>query len=232
MKWTMRFGAAALMLGISTSAPAGLFGGGLFSSHGGNSDNCCPQGCAAVENCHEGPVCTTGPSCEAPCEVGCTPTGAEHHKCSLFDKLRDAFKGGGGGLCDHGSDCTNSGYGEGCCPQGCVNNCHAGPVGRATVGGPVRRTAPAAAHTAPSPAPAKNAAPAPANKKAAPAPAKKMTPAPAKEKAPAPSKEAAPAAPAPPQPNSDASPDAESQAVPAPAPPEGAEAYFPSRYRR
>lgn len=204
MKWTLKLGAAALMLGITASAPAGLLDG-IFSSKGHRQD-CCDQptqptcddnGCNLFGNRHGGPDCDTD----------CTPDRWKPRKPGLLSRICDGLKKN---RLSHHDDCCP----DDCCTPACAND----GVGRTYVGPSTKAVIPPAANQGHA-APTKEVAPAPA-------PAKE-------EAAPAPKAEPAPAPPQPEAPKADAElpmvPDAE--AVPAPAPPEDAEAYFPSRFR-
>lgn len=217
MKWTLKFGAAALMLGVTASAPAGLLDG-VFSGKGHRND-CCDQptqptcdddGCNLLGKRHGGPECDTD----------CTTDRWKPRKPGLLSRICDGLKKN---RLSHNDDCCP----DDCCPPECGND----GVGRSYVGPSTKAAIPPAAkqgHVGQA-APATEVAPAP-QKEVAPAPA------PAKEAAPAPQAEAAPAAPAPAPPQTEA-PKADAElpmvpdAVPAPAPPEDAEAYFPSRFR-
>lgn len=143
MKWTFRCGAAAVLLGMSAAAQAGVLGG-LFSSHGKSGcceDDCCPEPqkpivarpCEQIYTyqrkcsdlrppCCDDPCCEEqcceDPACAAPCDAGCVSKGCSlgHGRkgCNLFSGLFKGLKKRGGGLCSHG---------PGCCEAGCAEEC-------------------------------------------------------------------------------------------------------------
>lgn len=138
MKWTVRYGAAAVLFGMSAAAQAGLLGG-LFS-HGGSGcceDECCPQPVTPVVArpcektytyqrelsnlkppcCEED--CCPEPACAAPCDAGCAP--CDQGVCGSHKRSRNFLKGlfGGrkkGGLCGHGGACCETGCADECGP--------------------------------------------------------------------------------------------------------------------
>ncbi len=149
LKWTVRYCSAAVLLGMSVAAQAGLLGG-LFSQsrHGGD---CCPEACGpvAVRPCGEKvftyqracstlqpPCCDQGccpaPGCDLPCDAGVAPgcanevcTTRKHKSCgNLFKKLFSGHKKRSG-LCSHGADCCGAGCAGECCgpPLECGDPC-------------------------------------------------------------------------------------------------------------
>jgi hypothetical protein len=145
MKWTLKFGAAAAVLGMSAVSQAGMLGG-LFSHHrasGCCEQDCCEQPCRPLVSrpceqtytyqrkcsdlrppcCDEN--CCEDPGCSAPCDVGCAPEACTscsgNRGCGLFKsfckrlKKNSCFGNHKGGLCNHGESCCEEGCGDECC---------------------------------------------------------------------------------------------------------------------
>ncbi len=146
MKWTLKFGAAAVLFGMSAVSQAGMLGG-LFSSHGSGNAGCCEEDCCHEPErpvvarpceqtytyqrkcsdlrppCCEDPCCEE-PACGAPCDAACAPADAcsscsGKKGCGL---LKGFFKNLKKNSCfgnKRGGLCNHGGE---CCEDGCATD--------------------------------------------------------------------------------------------------------------